>query len=132
MIHKEKAIVIDLDRTIAQAKGEKQKYIDLKPNRKVVRKLREYKRRGFYIIIMSARNMRTFDGNIGKINVVTLKTIWKWLDKYKVPYDEIHVGRPWCGFKGFYVDDQTIRPDEFVNLSLKQIYKLVYKKDHKD
>jgi capsule biosynthesis phosphatase len=125
MIHKKRAIVIDLDKTIAQAKGENQKYIDLKPNRKIVEKLKEYKKQGFYIIIMSARNMRTFEGNIGKINAVTLKTIFEWLARHKIPYDEIYVGRPWCGFEGFYVDDQTIRPDEFVNLSPGQIKKLL-------
>lgn len=132
MIHKKRAIVIDLDRTIAQAKGKNQKYIDLKPNYKVVRRLKEYKRQGFYIIIMSARNMRTFEGNLGKINAVTLKTILQWLSRHKIPYDEIHVGRPWCGFEGFYVDDQTIRPDEFINLSLEQINKLLNKKKQQE
>ncbi len=127
MIHEKRAIVIDLDNTIAQAKGENQEYIDLKPNRKVVGKLKEYKRQGFYIIITTARNMRTFGGNIGRINAVTLKTIFAWLDKYRIPYDEVHVGRPWCGFEGFYVDDQTIRPDEFTKLSLEQIHKLINK-----
>ena len=125
MIHKDKAIVIDLDGTLTQTKKKTEKYEDLKPNRKVVQKLKAYKREGFYIIILSARNMRTFEGNIGRINAVTLKTIFKWLDKHKVPYDEVHVGRPWCGFNGFYVDDKTVRPDEFVNLSLKEIKKLV-------
>jgi capsule biosynthesis phosphatase len=128
MIHEKKAIVIDLDRTIAKEKGSNQEYIDLKPERKVVNKLKEYKKLGFYIIIITARNMRTFGGNIGKINAVTLKTIFAWLEKYKIPYDEVHVGRPWCGYEGFYVDDQTIRPDEFVNLSLKQINRLINKK----
>ncbi len=127
MIRQKNAIVIDLDKTIAQAKNEGQEYPDLKPNLKVVAKLRQYRKQGFYIIIMSARNMRTFGGNLGKINAVTLKIILQWLDRFKIPYDEIHVGRPWCGYNGFYVDDQTIRPDEFVNLSLKQINKLIHK-----
>ena len=125
MIHKDKAIVIDLDGTLAQAKKKIQGYTDLKPNKKVVQKLKEYKSKGFYIIIVSSRNMRTFEGNMGKINAVTLKTIFKWLDRYRIPYDEVHVGRPWCGFNGFYVDDKTIRPNEFIDLSLKEIRKLI-------
>ncbi|MBF0331168.1 MAG: capsular biosynthesis protein [Candidatus Omnitrophica bacterium] len=128
MICTEKAIVIDLDQTIAQPKGKGQEYMDLKPYPKVVRKLKEYKKQGFYIIIVTARNMRTFDGNIGKINAVTLKTILAWLDKHRVPHDEVHVGRPWCGVGGFYVDDQAIRPDEFLTLSVKQIDKLLKRK----
>lgn len=125
MIHKDKAIVIDLDGTIAKPKKKAEKYEGLKPNEKVVQKLKEYKKKRYYIIIVSSRNMRTFDGNIGKINAVTLKGILKWLDKHKVPYDEVHVGKPWCGFKGFCVDDKTIRPNEFVDLSLKEIRKLI-------
>ncbi len=124
MIHKNKVIVIDLDGTIAEPKKKNQQYKSLKPNQRVVQKLKEYKRKGFHIIITSSRNMRTFEGNIGEINAVTLKTILKWLDKNNIPYDEIYVGKPWCGFNGFYVDDKTIRPDEFVNLSLKEIKKL--------
>ena len=125
MIHKDKAIVIDMDGTICKPKREDQEYIDLEPDQEVIQKLREYKQKGFYIIIVSARNMRTFDGNVGKINAVTLKTIFSWLDKHEVPYDEVHIGRPWCGFNGFYVDDKTIKPDEFVNLSLEEVKKII-------
>jgi capsule biosynthesis phosphatase len=125
MINKEKVIVIDLDGTIAQAKDKNQEYINVKPNHNVVQKLKQYRENGFYIIIVSSRNMRTFEGNIGKINNVTLKTMHKWLDKHNIPYDEIHIGRPWCGYRGFYVDDKTVRPDEFVNFSLEEINRLI-------
>ena len=86
-----------------------------------------YKENGFYIIINSSRNMRTFKGNVGKINAITLKIIFEWLDKHKIPYDEVHVGKPWCGFNGLYVDDKTIRPSEFVNLSLEEINNIIKK-----
>ncbi|HFM3427384.1 TPA: capsular biosynthesis protein, partial [Escherichia coli] len=45
-------------------------------------------------------------------------------EKNNVPYDEIYVGKPWCGHEGFYVDDKAIRPNEFVNLSYNEIKKL--------
>jgi len=61
--------------------------------------------------------MRTYEGNIGLINANTLPIIHDWLTRHKIPFDEILVGKPWCGFEGFYVDDKTIRPSEFVNLS---------------
>ncbi len=77
--------------------------------------------------------MRTYDGNVGKINIHTLPTIIEWLDKHAVPYDEIHVGKPWCGFEGFYIDDKAIRPSEFVNLSYDEIQGLLSKENpHKD
>lgn len=47
---------------------------------------------GFSIVIMTARNMRTFDGNIGKINIHTLPVIIDWLNENNIPYDEVIVG----------------------------------------
>jgi capsule biosynthesis phosphatase len=58
---------------------------------------------------------------VGKINAVTLPLIIKWLDKHNIPYDEVHVGKPWCGQDGFYVDDRAVRPDEFVGKSYTEI-----------
>ena len=69
--------------------------------------------------------MRTYAGNLGKINAVTVPGIIEWLDRNDIPYDEIHVGKPWCENSGFYVDDKAIRPDEFKRLTLEQIYELV-------
>jgi len=91
----------------------------------VVAKLKYYQEQGFTIAIHTARNMRTHSGNIGKINVETLPLIISWLEKNNVPYDEIFVGKPWCEDGGFYVDDKSIRPDEFAKLSLKEIYELI-------
>jgi capsule biosynthesis phosphatase len=71
--------------------------------------------------------MRTFAGSVGKINAVTLPIIIDWLRAHDVPYDEIHVGKPWCGTEGFYVDDRAIRPDEFLRLTLPEIHQLIGK-----
>ena len=117
------SIVIDLDQTICFS--ESGDYINALPNNEVIAKLREMKNLGFSIVIYTARNMRTYAGNLGKINVHTLPTIIKWLDKYNVPYDEIILGKPWPGPQGFYVDDKAIRPNEFINLSLQDINKLI-------
>jgi capsule biosynthesis phosphatase len=48
-----------------------------------------------------------------------------WLDRHQVPYDELHVGKPWGGKGGFYVDDKAIRPDEFTRLSYEEILAIV-------
>ena len=72
---------------------------------------------GFEIVICSSRNMRTYEGQIGKINAHTLPVILDWLARHEIPSDEIHVGKPWCGTEGFYVDDKAIRPSEFLALS---------------
>lgn len=129
MTIKDKAIVIDLDGTLCEMRKEKQTYLQVAPKKAVVKKLREYHKRGFAVIIYTSRNMWSHDGNIGKINATTLKTILQWLDKHKIPHDEVHVGKPAPGKEGFYVDDKTIRPDEFLDLSQKEI-EVLLKKSH--
>lgn len=121
MIEEDKVIVIDVDGTLCDEKQKGQNYIDLKPNSEMVLKLRKYKDKGFYIVMDTARNMRTHQGNIGRINADTLKTMLKWLDMHEIPYDEVHVGKPWAGARGFYVDDRTIRPSEFLEMSYEEI-----------
>lgn len=115
-------IIIDLDNTICNSKNG---YKNAIPNLDVIRKIYEYKNKGYDIVIHSSRNMRTYENNIGKINANTLPDMIEWLNKNNVPYDEIIVGKPWCGKNGFYVDDRAIRPDEFVNLNENEIIKLL-------
>ncbi len=116
-------IVIDLDGTLTtQCAG--MSYSDMEPNVAVVSKLREYRMLGFKVAIFTSRNMRTHAKSIGLINAQTLPVIIAWLQAHDIPYDEIHVGKPWAEDGGFYVDDRAIRPDEFVNLSHQQILAL--------
>lgn len=120
-----KRLIMDLDGTITS--GESGNYSEAKPQPGVVEKMREYKKMGFDLVISTARNMRTYEGNVGKINIHTLPVIIKWLDEHKIPYDEIIVGKPWCGFEGFYVDDKAIRPSEFMSMNLDEINTLLAK-----
>tara|TARA_R110001606_G_scaffold356372_1_gene507724 strand:- start:68939 stop:69319 length:381 start_codon:yes stop_codon:yes gene_type:complete len=120
-----KKIVVDLDGTITILSD--RDYSDVFPNLDVVAKLREYRDNGFSIVINTARNMRTYGANIGKINIYTLPVIIEWLDKNDVPYDEILVGKPWCGNEGFYVDDRAVRPSEFASMSYKEVTELLAK-----
>jgi capsule biosynthesis phosphatase len=69
--------------------------------------------------------MRTYQGNVGLINVHTLPVIVEWLRRHDVPYDEIQVGKPWCGHEGFHVDDKAIRPDEFAAMPHAEIARLL-------
>lgn len=120
-----KKLIVDLDGTLTQA--DTCDYKNVKPYQDVIDKLHEYQNNGFEIVISTARNMRTFEGNIGKINIYTLPIIIEWLNKHNVPYDEIIVGKPWCGHDGFYIDDRAIRPSEFTSLSLNEINTLIKK-----
>jgi len=118
-----KKLIVDLDGTIT--KGDTSDYRKVSPNLDVIDKLRFYKSLGYEVIIQTARNMRTYEGNVGKINIHTLPIITEWLDQHEVPYDEIHVGKPWCGFEGFYVDDRAVRPSEFTQMTPEEIDELI-------
>src|SRR5262245_45956627 len=119
-----KRLILDLDGTIARDDPARD-YADREPNSEVVARIRAYHAMGFAIVICSSRNMRTYEGSLGKINAHTLPLIIDWLRRHDIPYDEIHVGKPWCGHDGFYVDDRAIRPSEFVSLSYQEIRALV-------
>ena len=124
-----KRLIMDLDDTICStSKGD---YENSKPNQLVIEKLSKYKSEGFEIVIHTSRNMRTYKGNVGKINIHTLPNIINWLNKNNVPYDEIIIGKPWCGFEGFYVDDKSIRPSEFISKTYAEIQLLIDKEKNK-
>lgn len=118
-----KRLVIDLDGTLTH--DDDKPYDAKSPNLPLIDKLREYKADGFEIIICTARNMRTHENSVGKINAFTLPVIIEWLKLHDVPYDEIHVGKPWCGLDGFYVDDKAVRPHEFETLSYEELRTLI-------
>jgi capsule biosynthesis phosphatase len=119
-----KRLVFDLDGTLTHD-DTSVGYAERRPNLAVVEKLRAYQAQGFEIVICSARNMQTYSGQVGKINANTLPVIIDWLARHQVPYDELHVGKPWCGTEGFYVDDKAIRPSEFLSLTHDEIRALL-------
>ena len=118
-----KRLIVDLDDTICiTINGD---YINSKPIQSVIDQLKVYRKDGFEIVINTSRNMRTHKNNIGKINIFTLPNILNWLEKHGVPYDEVYIGKPWCGFEGFYIDDKSIRPSEFVENTYEEILKVL-------
>lgn len=118
-----KRLIIDLDDTICKTVAGD--YRNATPVASVIEQIRNYKRDGFEIVVNTSRNMRTFEGNVGKIAAHTLPIIVDWLNRHQVPFDEIYVGKPWCGLEGFYVDDRSIRPSEFAKYSIEEIHELL-------
>ena len=117
-------IIVDIDNTIS-IKEPGQDYQNAQVNHNVVEKLKHYRGMGFTICLFTSRNMNTFDGNQGLINVHTIPKILTWLKNHEIPYDELLVGKPWCGPDGFYVDDRAVRPSEFANLTFEEIQKIL-------
>lgn len=115
------SIIFDIDGTICTIKKQNEKYEDLIPNKEMLKKIREVKGMGYRIILFTSRNMRTYNGDLEQILKNTKPILEKWLEKWEIPYDELVFGKPWPGHDGFYVDDRTVRPSEFLKLSIEEL-----------
>lgn len=114
-----KRLIVDIDNTISlTTDGNYDRATVITP---VVEALRKFRNLGFTIVLHSSRNMRTYEGSIGLITARTVPILLRWLEENDIPYDEIIVGKPWCGHEGFYIDDRAIRPDEFATSTLEEI-----------
>lgn len=118
-----KRLVFDLDNTLCTT--ENGDYKNSTPDYAMIEKLKQYKSEGFEIIISTSRNVRTYKNDLGKINANTLPIIIDWLKQHEVPFDEVYVGKPWCGNDGFYIDDKAIRPSEFIKYDYNEILSLL-------
>ena len=96
-------------------------YKDLEPIPEVVDRLCEYHEKGWYIIICTARQERTWEGNIGGRTAFMLPVLIDWLKKHQIPYDEIRIDKPWHGFSGFWVDDKTVTTKVFASKNSDEI-----------
>lgn len=110
--YQRKTYVIDIDGTICETvtNGE---YKNAKPKKEFVNALQKAHELGAYIILYTSRNMRTFNGNIGLINKYTSPILQEWLQKNKIPYDELYFGKPW-GNSVNYIDDKLIDIQKFI------------------
>lgn len=121
MIEKNKALVIDIDGTLCPIKGKEESYAEIPVEVRMLERLKELKADGWKIILSSSRGMRTYDGNQGEILLHVLPTLMDWLKRHEVPFDEIWMAKPWPGHEGFYIDDRTVRPREFIENSLEEL-----------
>lgn len=109
-------IAIDLDGTICEIKKPDETYADVKPKPGAIEKMKEWKKKGHYIIIETARHMKTCDGSVDKVITRIGKITLNWLEKYEIPYDEIHFGKPNVDV---YIDDRGLKFDSWKTISLE-------------
>ena len=83
-----KRLIFDVDETICST--ENGDYINSKPIIPVIEKMWEYKKQGFEICLSTSRNMKTYQGNSGKINANTLPILIDWLNKGRVKLEVRH------------------------------------------
>lgn len=124
-MYKDYSFIFDIDGTLCPIKGKDEKYEDMVPYPEMIEKLKYYKDNGAKIILYTSRNMNSYNGNLGLINKNTAPLLHEWLKKWDIPYDEIVFGKLWPGHKGFYVDDRTVRPDEFLKHTPEELEEIV-------
>ena len=106
-------LIIDLDNTLTQA-GSSQDYSKKLVNKQVALAVNNAISLGYASKIFSARNMRSFKGDMAKIESVTRPIAEAWLYENNIEHDELILGKPWCGFDGWYLDDKNISIEEFI------------------
>jgi len=101
----------DLDNTLVTYPKVNGDYTTVEPIQRNIDFLSHLKSQGHYVIIHTARRMKTHNGNVSKvikdIGRITLDT----LDKFKIQYDELCFGKPYADF---YIDDLAV--NSFSNL----------------
>ena len=110
--------MIDIDGTIAELKKDGQSYSTVRLNTGAVEKIKALKAAGHYIILQTARHMKTCNGDQGQVVAKIGKQTLDWLQENDVPYDEIYFGKPYADV---YLDDlaqtftswDTIEPEKF-------------------
>lgn len=100
-----KRFCFDLDNTLVTYPKIPGDYASVEPIKKTVEYLRFLKEQGNYIIIYTARRMKTHKGNLGGILADVGKITLDTLERFNIPYDEIFFGKPHADF---YIDDLAV------------------------
>lgn len=99
-------LAIDIDGTICRFRQEGESYSDVLPLPGAVEKLQQFRQNGHYLILLTARHMKTCGGNVGLVVARQGKTLFDWLEKHQIPFDEVWFGKPQADI---YIDDNGYR-----------------------
>ncbi len=99
-------ICVDIDGVVSRLREPNQDYADLEPMPGVKEKLQALRAAGHYIILFTARHMKTCQGNVGLVIARKGATTLNWLAKHEIEYDEIYFGKPHADI---YLDDNAMR-----------------------
>jgi len=99
-------ICIDIDGTICRLREPGEQYAEVQPLPGAVEKMKALKLAGHYLILLTARHMATTGSNIGLVVARQGRTLFEWLARHDVPYDELWFGKPHADI---YLDDNGFR-----------------------
>ncbi len=117
-------ICIDIDGTICELRQPNQSYQDVEPIVGAADKINFLKKQGHYIILHTARHMKTCNANLGQVIALQGHTLIEWLKKHNFEYDELLFGKPYADV---YIDDKGMQfkgswhdtYNELINLNIK-------------
>jgi capsule biosynthesis phosphatase len=107
-------ICIDLDGVICALRAPGQTYADVEPIPGAAERLRSLRAAGHYVIIQTARHMKTCEGNLGLVMAKQGLVTLEWLERHGMEYDEIHFGKPHADL---YVDDNAVRFESWADIA---------------
>lgn len=108
-----RTLVVDLDGTLTvDRKGVP--YPDKDLDGDVARAVAAARESGWGVQIMTARGMRTYNHDRALVEQHVRPSVAAWLALREVAHDQLHVGKPWCGPGGFYLDDRNLHLEEAV------------------
>lgn len=122
-----KTFVVDIDDTFCKSPRKADGNFDYSkgyPIQCVIDKINQLYNQGHQIILYTARGMRTFNGNIEKIEAKHRPLLTTWLEEHKVLYHKLIFGKPW--YKDyFFIDDRGITINQFITYEADDFYKVI-------
>lgn len=104
-----KRICFDLDSTLVSPPSVKGDYSTCNPIQKNIDLCNYLRRMNHYIIIHTARRMRTHNGNVGAVVKDIGKVTIQCLEQFGVMYDELIFGKPYADV---YIDDKAVNAND--------------------
>ncbi|CAF1552718.1 unnamed protein product [Adineta ricciae] len=95
----------DLDNTLVSYPTKYGDYSTVLPKSQNIRLVQELHAAGHYIIIQTARRMKTHKGNVGAVIADIGRVTIETLANFNIPYDELFFGKPYADI---YIDDAAV------------------------
>lgn len=119
----EKTFIMDVDRTIRTAPKNPDgsyDYANARPHLNVIAKANMLYDQGHRIIYYSACGMRTFKGDVYRIEEYHRPILEKWAADHGVKYTELKFGKIWYQ-DYFFVDDRNLTIDQFLTSETEEL-----------
>jgi len=98
-------ICLDVDGTLCELKRPDDHYADVRPLPHAAESIRRLRAAGHYVILATARHMKTCGANVGLVVARQGPTLIEWLQRHAIEYDELWFGKPHADL---YVDDKAM------------------------